>query len=81
MPTYTDALSNERADSADLLDLAPQELGSAPDRGGQRRPSAVGTLTRRTFGIGAAAAMTAVVSGYTDEDPKPAARAPEVRTR
>ena len=51
MPTYTDARI-ERADSAGTVDLA--FAATALGRGGLGRPSALRTLTRRTFGIGAA---------------------------
>ena len=70
MPTYTDALSIERASTADMLDLA---LPTEP-AGRNRRP-AIEKLTRRTFGMGAAAAVTAVVTGCADDGSKPATRA------
>jgi NitT/TauT family transport system substrate-binding protein len=68
MPTYTDTLSIERAGTADMLDLAPPT--EPPGR--NRRP-AVEKLTRRTFGMGAAAAVTAAVTGCAADSSNPAA--------
>ena len=85
MPTYTEALSIERTGAATLPDVglprtdpAPDPFtGRSPDLAGQHPLPPVGTLTRRSFGVGAAAAVTAavtaVVTGCAADGSKPAA--------